>query len=295
MTGGREDARPRVPERAIIALYPRRWRHRYRPELEALARDRSFSRARLLVDLWRGAVDARSHPELVLEPGVAQPGPRRALHTTLMATTTVGLVVGGLVKLSEDRSFGGASLAVDLAGAGAALACAAGAAVLLGPLVATLRWSIATRRADALARLACAPAAAGLWLLVTLLVARSAGTIHGDLLAGLVFFAWCGSGCVLAWAGAHAAGRALALAEVPLPTARLGRGVWGVVAGAMVALGGTLLWGLLATAHAGFGAAGLGGLPLGPVWVALLVSMSAALVVLWRVAQRTTGARPPLA
>jgi len=147
-TGRSQQRRSDALARALIALYPRRWRRRYGDELEALARDSAGSRRRLLVDLARGALDARRHPELAPGDGLPQARLRQAAGTMLMAATTVGLVVCGFVKLGEDVSFHGASLATGVAWAGALVAAASGAAVLLGPLTATLRWSIANRRAD---------------------------------------------------------------------------------------------------------------------------------------------------
>jgi hypothetical protein len=286
MTGPSEHRRPPVLARAVIALYPARWRRRYGAELEALANESSVSRARLLVDLARGALDARRHPELAHDEGAPQAGLRQALSTMLMAAATVGLVVCGFVKLSEDVSFQGASLAANLTRLGALLAAAAGVAVLLGPLIATVRWSIVHRRADVWLRLIGVPAAGGvLWVLVTVELSHSGGSIHGGLLAGSVFFAWCLFSCAVTWVAAHAAGKALALAPAELPVTLVARGLWVVVAGGLIALTGVVLWGLLATAHAGFGAPGMGGLPLGPVWLALLLAICAAIAVLWHVAR----------
>jgi hypothetical protein len=81
----------------------------------------------------------------------------------------------------------------------------------------------------------------------------------------------------------------LSLADVQLPETPVGHGLWAAVTGAVIALGGVVLWGLLATARAGFGAPGLGGLALGPVWLALLVAMCAAIAVLWHVARSLAG------
>jgi hypothetical protein len=273
-----------VLARALIALYPRRWRHRYGAELQALAADRATSRARLLADLARGALDARCHPELAHESGPPQAATRQVLGTMLMAATTVGLVLGGFVKLSEDVSFPGAWLAADLARAGALLVAGAVAAALIGPLLATARQSLADCRGDIWLRLLGVPAAAALWLLGTLLLSAGAGAIHGGWPAGLAFFSWCAFSCILTWGAAHLAGDALRLTPARLPEAFIGRGLRGAVAGAVLALGGVVLWGLLATAHAGFGSAGMGGLALGPVWLALLLAMCAAIAVLWRAA-----------
>jgi hypothetical protein len=293
-TGPSEHRRPPVLARAIIALYPPRWRRRYGAELEALAQESSAAGARLLVDLARGALDARRHPELAHAGGAPQAGLRQALSTMLMAATTVGLVVCGFVKLSEDVSFHGAPLAADLTRAGALLAAAAGAAVLLGPLFATVRWGIVHRRADVWLRLIVVPAAAGgLWVLATVALSRGAGSIHGGLLAGSAFFSWCFFSCGVTWVAAHGAGRALALTPVELPATLVGHGLWVVVAGALVALSGVVLWGLLATVHAGFGAPGLGGLPLGPVWLALLLAICAAVGVLWHVARSPAPTTAP--
>ncbi len=285
-TGPSRHRRPPVLARALIALYPRRWRRRYGDELEALARESAGSRGRLLVDLARGALDARRHPELAHATGVPQAGLRQAVSTMLMAATTVGLVVCGLVKLGEDVSFHGASLATYLAWSGALVAGAAGAVLLLGPLIATVRWSIANRCADVWLRLIGVPAgAAVLWVIGTVALSHSGGSIHGGLLAGSAFYSWCLFTCAVTWLAAHAAGKVLLLPHVHLPARIVGRGLWAGVAGSVIALGGVVLWGLLATARAGFGAPGMGGLALGPVWLALLVPMCAAIAVLWHVAR----------
>jgi len=115
-------------------------------------------------------------------------------------------------------------------------------------------------------------------------LSRGAGSVHG-LLAGSIFLSWCFLSCAVAWLAAHGAATVLLLAPAELPATRVVPGLWAALAGAVIALGGVILWGLLATARAGFGAPGLGGIALGPVWLALLLAMCAAIAVLWHVAR----------
>lgn len=55
----------------LIRLYPRKWRERYGPELEEVV-ERRKGGIRSFVDLLRGIVDARLHPELVTLDGAVQ-------------------------------------------------------------------------------------------------------------------------------------------------------------------------------------------------------------------------------
>ena len=88
----------------LISLYPAAWRARYEPELRAILEDRPPS-FRDRVDLVRGALDARLHPQL-MQPGTADldmPPEGRA--------PGLAAVAGGLTWL-------GVSVLAGLAGSG---------------------------------------------------------------------------------------------------------------------------------------------------------------------------------
>lgn len=280
---------PRVAARAVLALYPRRWRRRYGPELDAVLRDTPAS-PRMLADLALGALDARLHPELTPDPGVPQDGARQAVATMLLAATTLTLVVAGFAKLGEDVTFPGSALADAIARAGLLVAAVAGGAVVARPLLAGLRWSLAERRPGVWLRLAAVPVAGGAWLLSAIVLGRAAGALGGGVAAHGTFLAWAGLSCALAWAAAGAAGTALRLVPTALPVPALGAGLWAVAAGALVSLGGIALWGLLAIARGDGAAPGLGGVPLAPAWTVLLLAVAAAAGILWRTARRPAGA-----
>jgi hypothetical protein len=63
--------------RWLLRLYPRRWRERYGDEFLALVEERGVSIGALL-DVLRGALDARLHPELGGTPELVSAGPSRA-------------------------------------------------------------------------------------------------------------------------------------------------------------------------------------------------------------------------
>jgi hypothetical protein len=80
---------------ALLRLYPRAWRERYGDELMALLEDRPPSPLDLL-DLARGAFDARLHPQL---PGAQPATPERKdpMYDRLPGVTAIG---GGLLFLA---------------------------------------------------------------------------------------------------------------------------------------------------------------------------------------------------
>lgn len=85
--------------RALLALYPRAWRERYGPEIEALL-DESGLGVRAAADLLRGAADAHLRPgDLELPP------PERMRGSVIVATccgTAFALVGAGFAKSTED-------------------------------------------------------------------------------------------------------------------------------------------------------------------------------------------------
>jgi len=74
----------------LIALYPRAWRLRYEDELLALMAERSPGPLDRL-DIVRGAIDARLHPELTDAPQSPRPRSRAAVATgALVASAGLG-------------------------------------------------------------------------------------------------------------------------------------------------------------------------------------------------------------
>ena len=101
--------------RTILDLYPRAWRDRYRDELEALL---EMHPATLLdrVDLIRGAIDARLHPQV---PGSARSGRENSVNVRLLgAVAAIGgtawiLAIASMVILPRDaEGYRDASLAI---------------------------------------------------------------------------------------------------------------------------------------------------------------------------------------
>jgi hypothetical protein len=68
--------------RWLLRLYPRDWRRRYGPEMEALLSE-MHPGPRAAVDLVRGAIDARLHPQLPRRRGSLVPWPLVALVVML--------------------------------------------------------------------------------------------------------------------------------------------------------------------------------------------------------------------
>ncbi len=90
---------------ALLRLYPRAWRERYGDELLALLEDRPASPLDL-VDLARGAFDARLHPQL---PGTepATPERKNPMSDRLPGVAAIG---GGLLFLAGVAMLGLAPL-----------------------------------------------------------------------------------------------------------------------------------------------------------------------------------------
>src|SRR5205807_1080222 len=74
----------------VLWLYPRSWRARYQPEVEALLRCTRLTPA-VVRDLVRGAIDARLHPQWTLRR--RRRDPNLVQHFALAAA----VVAGGLV------------------------------------------------------------------------------------------------------------------------------------------------------------------------------------------------------
>lgn len=80
--------------RRLLRLYPRAWRRRYSPEMEALLAQTPPT-PRAVLDLLRGALDAHLHQHSLLLPPRAREGwraaRRRRLRWTVWALATAGL------------------------------------------------------------------------------------------------------------------------------------------------------------------------------------------------------------
>jgi hypothetical protein len=130
---------------AMLRLYPSRWRERYEDEVRALIEDRP-TRGRDVLDLWRGALDARLHPPvpsrvpaiaaiaaggvwtvwslLILTAPTPPDWPGYVQEMLLSALAVVAVLVlavaGAWLRLGDDATrFERVSISVALAGHGA--------------------------------------------------------------------------------------------------------------------------------------------------------------------------------
>lgn len=216
----------------IVRLYPAAWRERYEPEFVELLSTRPPSLMDR-VDIIRGAVDARVHPQVALgahEPESGAGGMRRAGATA---------VLGGVFWALAGLGFYGAPYVDDLgykdSGAIVLLGAAAAAATGLGAVMMLRRMA---HRSIPLWGSAAAIllGAIGLALPWPILLIGYFGIVIGTLVFGLVGAARLGPAYVLVGLGGLLAlgfntedGRALML--LPLGAA------W-IVAGALTARGG---------------------------------------------------------
>jgi len=213
----------------LIRLYPTAWRERYEPEFVALLEERP-PRARDVVDIIRGALDARIHPELLqnaAEAAMRGRGLRRAGGLAAVGGVLWGL--GGLgfhgAPYIDNLGVKDSGSVVLLASAAAALTGVA-AAMLVNRLAdrSVLLWGSAA---------AILLGAIGLMLPWPNVVIGFFGVILGTVLFGLVGAASLGPVSLLVGVGALVAlgfntedDRALLL--IPLGMA------WVVVGAAMV-------------------------------------------------------------
>lgn len=168
--------------RAALSLYPARWRDRYGEEFASLLTDMASTaswptRAGLIADTARGALDARLNP-----PGgrIMPDRIRGPVAVTACAVMVFSIAGAGFQKMTEDPAF--AAAARKHAAIGAQLgvlrvaAIVAAVAVLAGAL--PLAWSIirqatTARRADLIRPLVIPPAAVTSWLAVVVVIARA--------------------------------------------------------------------------------------------------------------------------
>ena len=216
----------------IVRLYPAAWRERYETEFLSLLDERPPTLLDRL-DIIRGAIDARVHPQVA--PGAGEPESGAAGMRRAGATAVLGGVFWALAGLA----FYGAPYIDDLgykdSGAVVLLGAAAAASTGLGAVMMLRRMA---RRSIPLWGSAAAIllGAIGLALPWPILLIGYFGIVIGTLVFGLVGAARLGSAYVLVGVGGLLAlgfniedGRALML--LPLGAA------W-IVAGALTARGG---------------------------------------------------------
>jgi hypothetical protein len=90
----------------LVALYPKTWRDRYEDELLALLQERHPG-AMDRLDIVRGAVDARLHPELADSPQPQRPRSRQVVLTGgLVASAGLGWLAWLGLILRDFRGWG---------------------------------------------------------------------------------------------------------------------------------------------------------------------------------------------
>ncbi len=182
----------------LVRLYPTAWRSRYEAEFVALLEERP-PKALQVLDIIRGAIDARFHPELLHD--AAEPARRAGGHRRAGALATVGGVLWALGGLG----FYGAPY-VDNLGykeSGSVVLVASAAAALTGIAAAML----AGRKADRSVLLwgsaaAILLGAIGLMLPWPILFIAFFGIVLGTLLFGVVGASVLGPAYVLVGVGA---------------------------------------------------------------------------------------------
>jgi hypothetical protein len=252
--------RPRRPERRariaalLVRAYPRSWRERYGDEVLAWVGEGGLGPARAL-DLVRGAMDARLHPELV-EKGLIRMVERlRGSVLGVLCGYAVFVVAGaGYQKLTEYEDFTAAANRHAALGATSRTIVVASVVALVAMVVAgapiglaTVRQALAGRRA--LWRPLGLVALALLWAAGTLALmawrARSSPLPPGKMASVSEVAGWLASLLLAVTVGVAAAVTAVRRSELGLGLLRLGTAAVAVVAAAMlVMLGATVWWGL---------------------------------------------------
>jgi hypothetical protein len=252
--------RPRRPERRariaalLVRAYPRSWRERYGDEVLAWVGEGGLGPARAL-DLVRGAMDVRLHPELV-EKGLIRMVERlRGSVLGVLCGYAVFVVAGaGYQKLTEYEDFTAAANRHAALGATSRTIVVASVVALVAMVVAgapiglaTVRQALAGRRA--LWRPLGLVALALLWTAGTLALmawrARSSPLPPGTMASVSEVAGWLASLLLAVTVGVAAAVTAVRRSELGLGLLRLGTAAVAVVAAAMlVMLGATVWWGL---------------------------------------------------
>jgi len=290
--------------RLLIRLHPPAWRNRYGTEFADVVDDAlagGTPRWRVVLDVARGAVDARLHPSL--SEGSSPTASLRAAASTAFCAFIVFVVGGiGFQKMTEDPSFLSATHARPLLNwayrllvGGAVVSGVAIAVAALPVAVAVARQARAGRR-DMLRVLVIPVVAAGVSLLTTLDLARvggHAGDVHAAgnvalfcvvVALGLSTAAIWGSGAAFAMQEAAVSGRVLRTQVVPLAVANLAMAV--VTVGA-AGLGVALRSSDTALFHS---ANGILATPMGVSWVGVVGVMAVANVGGWWATARSLTA-----
>jgi hypothetical protein len=271
--------------RALLSCYPRAWRTRYGDEYAVLLADllaeaSPMRRPALVVDILRGAFDARIHPG----------GPRMFFRTPVTAAiwaaglfTVAGL---GFQKMNEDVGIAGHP---GIAVAFVTLICAA--TIALGALVVAALPALAAmvrgRSVGAWPYLAVPIAGVAAWLAVVIVAQRIAGghaVGSAPTVVGAVLIV--GSGLLVVAATAWAASTVLQRVDAPGP-ARLRPATLSVIAGGMaVTTVACLGWGAAVLATRQSDAAGLLTTPFLPTWITIIAVMAIATVIASTAARR---------
>jgi hypothetical protein len=290
--GTADGSRDPLLVRAILSLYPPRWRERYGEEFASLLTDLAAMsswgvRVRLIADAAGGALDARLHP---LGGRTMHERIRGPVATAAVAVMAFAVAITGFGKMKEGPAFS------SLAHAHAAVAASvdslrattvvAVVAVLAGalPLAWTvIRQAVTRRRPDLIRPLVIGPAAVIGWLAVAWITARSFGRpVHsGPNIAAVTVITVAGAaaGATVAWAAVAVIRRAdlaprLLQAEV-FPMALLSV-CMAVVTGAEIS------WGLAVRATDGalfHSNNGLIATPLVPSWAGSVIVLAATTAV----------------
>jgi hypothetical protein len=273
---------------ALLRLYPRAWRERYGGELLAWTEEGGLGPLRAL-DLARGALDARLHPE-VLEEGVIRMRERlRRSVLGVLGGYAIFVVAGfGYQKLTEYEDFTDAARQHAALGVAfravvvAALVALAAVAVAGAPIaLAMVRQALAGRRELrwplALVTLAL------LWLgggVVALALRAGSSPAPAPMTGTGGLLLWSANFILPAALGCGAAMVAVRRTELAVPVLRFASLAVAVAAAAMlVMLIATVVWGVVlrsaepALFHAD---EGLRATSTAASWVAIVVLMAAA-------------------
>jgi hypothetical protein len=287
----------------LLRAYPRSWRQRYGEELLGLLDEGGLGPVRAL-DLLRGALDARLHPELVEEESIRMVQRLRGSVLGVLCGYAVFVVAGaGYQKLTEYEDFTAAADRHALVGAAFRTIVVASVVALVAMVaagapigLATVRQALAGRRAlwGPLGLLALAL----LWVAGTLALlawrAHSGALPAGRMASIGEISGWLASLLVGAAAGVAAAVTAVRRSELGLGTLRFGAAAVAVVAAAMlVMLVATVWWGLaLRSADPALfhGREGIRASSTVASWLAIVVLMAASTALAVRAGARGLAA-----
>lgn len=296
MTTGTASRAERVAG-ALVRLYPRAWRDRYGGELLDLLAATPVTPPTLL-DLARGAIDARLHlHQLMKGPARMTTRLRSVAITTFAAWTLFCFAASVVAKSTEDPTFAdvGHAHPVIAAGrlvAGIALGLSLAAVVAGGlPLMAgVVRQAWRGRNRSAIRLLVVPPAAAAITLAATLLLGRvRVGSVRSTV----------DSAAFLGWVALGVAAATVSVLAVAALVRRSDPGIGALRAAAWAASGAAAAMTLGLLAGAGYGLAvwattptlfhstnGILATPLPATWTAALIAALIAVATADRAALR---------